>query len=68
MARSERKKNEGSGEWRGKGGDGEEMGRRGAESSIIEGNLAAAAEGTMAGFHPASVGDFLVDLITPRVS
>lgn len=40
--------------------------RNGAESSIIEGNLAAAAERTMASFHPASVTDFLVDLITLR--
>lgn len=55
MAWSERKKNEGSGEW------------RRAESSIIEENLAA-AERTMASFYPASVGDFLVDLITLRFS
>lgn len=63
MAKTERKKNEGSGEWRGKRGDGGRQGGRAAESSIIEGNLAA-AERTMASFYPASVGDFLVDLIT----
>lgn len=34
-------------------------GGRAAESSIIEGNLAA-AERTMASFYPASIGDFLV--------
>lgn len=55
MAGAERKKNEGSGEW------------RRAESSIIEENLAA-AERTMASFYPASIGDFLVDLITLRFS
>lgn len=40
---------------------------RGAESSIIEVNLAA-AERTMASFYPAAVCDFLVDLITLRTS
>lgn len=42
MVGNERKKSEGSGEWKG-------CGRRAAESSIIEGNLAA-AEKTMASF------------------
>lgn len=37
MARSERKKNEGSGEWRGNRGAGGEGRGGGAESSIIEG-------------------------------
>lgn len=48
--------------------EGGREGRNGAESSIIEGNLAAAAERTMASFYPASVTDFLVDLITLRFS
>lgn len=51
----------------GRWGEREREGGRGAESSIIEGNLAA-AERTMASFYPASVCDFLVDLITLRFS
>lgn len=47
---------------------GRRMGGGGADSSIIEGNLAAAAERTMASFYSASVCDFLVDLITLRYS
>lgn len=43
------------------------MGGRRAESSIIEGNLAA-AERTIASFYPATVCNFLVDLITLRFS
>lgn len=69
MTRTERKKNEGleNGEER---GEMEGRGREGsaADSSIIEGNLAAAAERTMASFYPASVCDFLVDVITVRFS
>lgn len=38
---------------------------QGAESSIIEGNLAA-AERTMGSFCPATVGSFLVNLISQR--
>lgn len=47
----------------------QEDGREGgADSSIIEGNLAATPERTMASFYSASVCDFLVDLITLRCS
>lgn len=46
MVGTERKKNEGSGEWK---GCGRKKGWRAADSSIIEGNLAA-AEKTMASF------------------
>lgn len=49
----------------GEGGDVE--GWRAAESSIIEGNLAA-AERTIASFCPARVSGFVVDLITLRCS
>lgn len=49
----------------GEGGDVE--GWRAAESSIIEGNLAA-AERTIASFYPARVSGFVVDSITLRCS
>lgn len=66
-ARTERKENEGSGEWRREKREQRTREGRteGAESSIIEGKLAA-AERTMASFYPASVGDFWLDLIILR--